>query len=268
MGKRTAITDARARAFTARPGREAVLWDGVVSGLGLRARASGRKTWIVHRRIGNAVVKRTLAAADTMPVEDARRAARMLIAEAEAGDGAPVSVPTMETFGPAFLADCAERWKPTTRAAHADNMQRFILPALGNQRVDAITARDVRSWFDDLSVTRAGTANRSLAVLSSLLKHAKDLGLRSEGSNPCRGLRRRKTNFKAHYLSDAEFAALGWALARVEDRFPVAVGRSVSPISPCPQAKRQTTELGRFSADSRGTPTAKYLHDRKPRKHQ
>ena len=77
-----------------------------------------------------------------------------------------------------------------------------------SERVDAITARDVRSWFDDLSVTRAGTANRSLAVLSSLLKHAKDLGLRSEGiSNPCRGLRRRKTNFKAHYLSDAEFAA-------------------------------------------------------------
>ena len=71
MGKRTAITDARARAFTAPPGREAVLWDGVVTGLGLRARASGRKTWFVHRRIGNEVVKRTLAAADTMPVEDA-----------------------------------------------------------------------------------------------------------------------------------------------------------------------------------------------------
>ena len=129
----------------------------------------------------------------------------------------------MGTFGPAFLSDCAERWKPTTRATHADNMQRFILPAFGNRSVDAITARDVRSWFDELSVTKAGTANRSLAVLSSLMKHAEDLGLRPEGSNPCRGLRRRKTGFKAHYLTDAEFAALGWALTRVEDRFPVAV---------------------------------------------
>ena len=129
----------------------------------------------------------------------------------------------MGTFGPAFLSDCAERWKPTTRATHADNMQRFILPAFGNRSVDAITARDVRSWFDELSVTKAGTANRSLAVLSSLMKHAEDLGLRPEGSNPCRGLRRRKTGFKAHYLTDAEFAALGWALTRVEYRFPVAV---------------------------------------------
>ena len=49
------------------------------------------------------------------------------------------------------------------------------------------------------------------------------MGCSPEGSNPCRGLRRRKTGFKAYYLSDAEFAALGWALARVQDQFPVAV---------------------------------------------
>ena len=222
MGTRKAITDARARAFKAPPGREAVLWDGVVSGLGLRALPSGRKTWFVHRRVGNGVVKRTLSAADAMSVEDARRVARALIEEAESGDSAPASVPTMHTFGTAFLADCAGRWKPATRAAHAHNMQRYILPAFGNRRVDAITARDVRNWFDELSVTRAGSANRSLAVLSSLMKHAEDLGLRPERSNPCRGLRRRKTGFKAHYLTDAEFAALGRALAEVEGEYSVA----------------------------------------------
>ena len=209
MGKRTAITDARVRAFTASPRRETVLWNGVVSGLGVRARANGRKTWIVQGRIGDALVKRTLSAAEAMTVEDARCAARALIAETECGDGAALSVPTMQTFGPTFLPDCAERWKPTTRVGHAHCMQRFILPALGSRRVDAITACNVRSWFDELTVTRAGTANRSLAVLSSLMKHAEDVGLRPEGSNPCRGLRRRKTGFKAHYLSDAEFAALG-----------------------------------------------------------
>ena len=223
MGKRAAITEARARAFTAPPGREAVLWDGVVTGLGLRALPSGRKTWIVHRRVGNGAVKRTLSASDAMSVEDARRTARALIEDAEGGDGAPVSVPTMRTFGPAFLADCTGRWKPKTREAHAHNMRRFILPTFGDRRVDAITARDVRSWFDDLSVKQAGTANRSLAVLSSLMKHAEDLGLRPEGSNPCRGLRRRKSGFEALYLTDAEFAALGRALGQIEDEHPVEV---------------------------------------------
>ena len=200
-----------------------MLWDGDVAGLGLRALPSGRKTWFVQRRVTGMVLKRTLSTTDAMTVEEARCAARVLIGEAEGSDGAPASVPTMRTFGPTFLADCAERWKPKTREAHAHNVQRFILPKFGNQRVDAITARDVRSWFDDLSATQAGSANRSLAVLSSLMKHAEDLGLRPEGSNPCRGLRRRKTGFTAHYLNDAEFAALGQALEEVEDRFPVAV---------------------------------------------
>ena len=102
-------------------------------------------------------------------------------------------------------------------------MNRYILPAFGDRRVDAIGAKDVRNWFDDLSATRAGSANRSLAVLSSMMKHAEALGLRREDSNPCKGLRRRKTGFEAHYLTDDEFAALGRALDDAEADHPVAV---------------------------------------------
>ena len=154
MGKRTAIIDARVRAFTASPRREAVLWDGVVSGLGVRARASGRKTWIVQRRIGDALVKRTLSAAEAMTVEHARCAARALIADAECGDGAALSVPTMQSFGPTFLADCAERWRagdqdsaralhaaihpacvwqPTHRCDHGARRAELVRRAVGNQ---------------------------------------------------------------------------------------------------------------------------------------
>ena len=182
----------------------------------------GRRTWIVHRRCNGSVIRRTLGTLDALTVEDARHAARVLIADAEA-DSAPATVPTIRAFGPAFLADCAERWKPATRRAHADGMSRFILPAFGDRRVDAVSAKDVRNWFDDLSVTRAGSANRALAVLSSLMKHAETLGLRPEDSNPCRGLRRRKTGFEAHYLTDDEFAALGRALDDAEADHPVAV---------------------------------------------
>ena len=55
------------------------------------------------------------------------------------------------------------------------------------------------------------------------MKHAETLGLRPEDSNPCRGLRRRKTGFEAHYLTDDEFAALGRALDGAEADHPVAV---------------------------------------------
>ena len=165
MTNRTKITEARARAFVPANGREAVLWDSIAPGLGLRVRPNGRKTWIVHRRCNGSVVRRTLGGLDALTVEDARR-------------------------------------------AHADGVKRLILPAFGDRRVDAVTAKDVRNWFDDLSGTRAGSANRTLAVLSSMMKHAEALGLRRED----KGLRRRKTGFEAHYLTDDEFAALGRAL--------------------------------------------------------
>ena len=222
MANKTKITMAAARAFTPADTREAVLWDSAAPGLGLRVRPNGRKTWIVHRRCNGAVIKRTLGMLDSLTVEDARRAARALLAGTQA-DRAPATVPTMRTFGPVFLADCAERWKPATRRAHADGMHRHILPAFGNRLVDAVTAKDVRNWFDDLSVARAGSANRALAVLSSMMRHAEALGLRREDSNPCRGLRRRKTGFEAHYLTDDEFAALGRALDHAEADSPVAV---------------------------------------------
>ena len=106
---------ARARAFAPADGREAVLWDSAAPGLGLRVRANGRKTWIVHRRCNGSVVKRTL---DALTVEDARHAARALISDAET-DGAAAAVPTVQTFAPAFLADCAERWNPATRESYA-----------------------------------------------------------------------------------------------------------------------------------------------------
>ena len=93
----------------------------------------------------------------------------------------------------------------------------------GLHEIRHLTAKDVRNWFDDLSVTRAGSANRALAVLSSMMKHAEALGLRREDSNPCKGLRRRKTGFEAHYLTDDEFAALGRALDGAEAVHPAAV---------------------------------------------
>ena len=114
MANRTKITMAGALAFAAADGREGVLWDSAAPGRGLGAQPNGRKTWIVHRRCNGSVVKRTLGALDALTVEDARHAARALMADAETG-GAAAAVPTVRTFAPAFLADCAERWKPATR---------------------------------------------------------------------------------------------------------------------------------------------------------
>ncbi|MCY4284263.1 MAG: tyrosine-type recombinase/integrase [Thiotrichales bacterium] len=215
------LTDACARDFSPPPGREAVLWDHTMRGLGLRVRPSGRRTWIVHRRIGREVVKRTLGEVESLTVEDARIAAQTLLDDIAAHR--IVIVPRMRTFASTFLADGHPRWKPTTRVSHARNLDGLILPELGARRVDTLTARDVRGWFDALATTRPASANRALAVLSALMQHAEILGLRPQGSNPCQGLRRRTSRFRARYLSADELAALGRALDRVHAAYPTAV---------------------------------------------
>ncbi len=193
MANKTKITETRTPAFVPTDRREAVLWDSAAPWLGLRARVNGRKTWIGHRRCNGSVVKRTLGTLDALTVEDARHAARTLLAETQA-KRAPT---TVRMFASAFLADCAKRWKPATRRSHAGGMDRCILPTFGDRRIDAVTAKDVRNRFDDLSGTSAGSANRKLAVLSSMMNHAEVLGLRREDSNPCRGLRRREDRSEA-----------------------------------------------------------------------
>ena len=39
------------------------------------------------------------------------------------------------------------------RRSHAHNLQNLTPPAFGTRRVDAMSAREVRSWFADLAVT-------------------------------------------------------------------------------------------------------------------
>ena len=114
-------------------GREAVLWDSLAPGFGLRVRPNGRKTWIAHRWCAGAVVIKKLGTLDALRVEDACHAGCALLAGAKAG-----AVPTMRRFAPSFLADCAERWKRATRATYAHIVRRWILPTFGGRRDDAI----------------------------------------------------------------------------------------------------------------------------------
>ena len=86
----------------------------------------------------------------------------------------------------------------------------------------AISRADVVVWLED-NTSRQRDCRRALSVLSSMLRHAETLGLRPEGSNPCAGLRRRSSQFKARYLSDEEFHRLGLALDQVAVRHPVEV---------------------------------------------
>jgi integrase len=91
-----------------------------------------------------------------------------------------------------------------------------IKPRLGNRKIDDVTRADVVNFHHDLR-DRPYTANRTVAVLSKMFNLAEDWGLRREGSNPARRIRKFREEEKKRYLSDNEQARLGQAMSDALD---------------------------------------------------
>ena len=197
--------------------REKVAWDGVVKGLGLRRRGKGT-SWILQTRIRGRSVKRVIAEG-TLPRPQARARAREALAELLSSvEATPDRLVTVAQFGARFMADKAAGWSARTIDSNRAAVEAEIIPHLGHKRLCDVTRADVITWRDALTCSPA-SKNRHMAVLSGMMRHAELLDLRPPGSNPCKGLRRRKSQFTASYLTRDEFAAVGAALRALETRF-------------------------------------------------
>lgn len=194
-------------------------WDAECPGLGIRLRGStGDGTWVVQWRDRGQSHRRSLGTVHQLSRHDARALALELMGH-KVPSGSP-QAPLIEEFVPRFLADCAGRWRPSTRVSIERLCRRKLLPELGGRRVDEITRADVLMWFDALGKCQ----NWALSVLSSLMIHAEALGHREPNTNPCTGLRRKKTGFKARYPDSDAYRRLGAELKKrpATDRHSVA----------------------------------------------
>ena len=101
-------------------------------------------------------------------------------------------------------------------------LRRQILPVFSGQDIADITRRDVLRWFASLRATPAA-ADRSMPILSVILKEAELMGCRPEGSNPCRGIRRYRRKGRERFLSDEEIRRIAARLSAHEARWPLDV---------------------------------------------
>lgn len=198
-----------------------ILWDDEVPELGLRERGSSA-SWLVNIGPSQAPKHKTLGSARQLTREAARVMARALI-EATASDALPPdSKVKLVAFLETYLIDCRGQWKPSTFRAHETAVRTQIIPALGMTRVCELTSTSVVTWLGKMTQAPA-TRNRALALLSGAMRHAELLGLRPPGSNPCEGLRRRQSSFKAEYLDGPGYAAMEQLLREAEAQHPVPV---------------------------------------------
>ena len=144
------------------------------------------------------------------------------------------------TVAEAAFFRCERIWKPRTAAVNRAYLRNQILPWFHDRPVADITNREVRRWFASLRATPAA-ADRSLPILSTIMRHAEVHGHRPEDSNPCTGLRRYRRRGRERFLTAGEVRRLGAALVAREaaSPFPAAVVRLLL-LTGCRQSEIRT----------------------------
>ncbi|MCY4597347.1 MAG: site-specific integrase [Bryobacterales bacterium] len=188
---------------------------------GFTVAKNGMKTFFVRAPRPVGAPKTILGTASDMTAAEARERAVAAIAaartERETG-------PLFADFADEFMRRQAPRWKPSTRQGNRYLLDRYIVPFFGAMPVAKIARADVRRWFDSMSAIPA-SANRTLPVLSVMMRKAELLDYRPQGSNPCRNMRRYKTAPRERFLSLDELKRLGYVLDQAEDTQAASVIR-------------------------------------------
>ena len=211
------LTDARIRAL--RPRKTAYdIREGKLGGFGVRVLPSGRKRFFVHSQHRGERVWKILGDAATMSVDEARSSAVRALAAIRREENPPRD--PAETLFEAVAETVFERylriWKPGTLHVNRCYLKNQILPRFQGRQVADIDRRDVRDWFASLRVTPVA-ADRSMPVLSVIMREAEAMGLRPQGSNPCLGIRRYRRKGRARFLSDDEMRLLSARLSAHAD---------------------------------------------------
>jgi len=222
-------------------GKDYVHWDGELTGFGVRVRPSGSKAFVAVYRTGgrNTPLRRvTIGAVGKIEADKAREEAKQIIGQAELGKDRAAEkarARAEKTFGMVcdlYLAEGCETKKVTTLATDRGRIERHIKPLLGKKRIGEITRTDVERFMRDVASgktaadekTKArgraiveggkGTATRTVGLLGGIMSFAVARQLRTD--NPVRGVKRYADKKGETFLSAAELAKIGTALARLE----------------------------------------------------
>jgi integrase len=214
-------------------GAEAVLWDSELKGFGIRVQRGGGKSYVLHYRVGTgrgAPLRKLTIGKHGSPwtAETARGEAKRLLGLVAHGNdpvgskAAAKAAPTVSELAERFLAQHAEaKRKASTAREYRRLLDHVALPVIGKRKVADIIRRDIERLHQARGETPT-EANRALACLSTMFNLAERWGLRPDGSNPCRHIEKYPQRRRERFLSPAELARLGEALAAY-DGSPYAV---------------------------------------------
>ena len=220
---KTSLSEARVKALRPRKSTYDIR-DAKLKAFGVRVLPSGAKRFFIHTQHHRERVWKIVGDANTMPVDEARTRAASVLAAIRHGTDTHASSEDMrfDAVAEAVFRRHARVWKPRTLEVNRTYLHRQILPAFAGRPIADITRQDVLRWFASLRTTPFA-ADRSMPVLSVIMKEAELMGYRPERSNPCRGMRRYRRKGRERYLSDDEIERLAARLSAHAARWPLEV---------------------------------------------
>lgn len=203
-----------------------VINDAEFPNLSLISYPSGKRTWhVFYRTSDRRQHNAKIGLFPILGVEEARTRAREWLVDVSRGtDPATVrkgaaAKKTVADLAAWFITHHVDKkLKPTTGAEYQRILDKHILPALGRQKLDAVSRDLVHKLHDKMSGTPR-QANLTMAVLRKMLNEAIRLGWRTNHMNPAYRIRHFKENKRERYLDKDEQRRL-WGILETASANP------------------------------------------------
>jgi integrase len=223
--------------------RDTLYRDSDLAGFALRAKPSGVCTWVVqYRNLAGRTRKLALGKVGVLTPEEARQKARKALGEVSGGADPSADRHAQRkdlTLGELVALYLEEgpadkpKKKASSWATDGSNLRRHAVPLLGRRMAKALRRTDIQKFQRDVTEGKSsaagkgvrkrgrlrvtggpGTARRATVVVAAMLAWAVKGGILEE--NPAEGVELNKLPKRERFLSGAELARLGEALARAE----------------------------------------------------
>tara|TARA_R110002072_G_scaffold46465_3_gene128533 strand:- start:161 stop:1528 length:1368 start_codon:yes stop_codon:yes gene_type:complete len=210
-------------------GRDKDYFDDELKGFGIRVRKSGHKSYFIMNRLNGMLRRFTIGPHGAFTPEKARTEAKKMLGDLAKGRNPSEAKersrnsPTIRKLGERFLEEyCPARLKPTTQREYKRSIELFINPMIGRTSVASLTDTNIIELHQSMS-DKPYQANRTIGVLSIMMKQAEKWGYREKNTNPCYSVEKFKEKGRERFLSGEELQRLGKALSDFETEKPIPV---------------------------------------------
>lgn len=211
------LTDKAVRDAASPPSGNRIIYDEDVKGFGVRITSAGAKAFILNYRASGRERRLTIGSFPDWGVSAARDEAKKLKRLVDQGQD-PMgerherrAAPTVNDLADRFDEEHLSKRRSATQIDYRSILRLYIRPELGAIKVSDIRHSDIEQLHNRLAKTVPYRANRTVSVLSKMLSLAVKWEMRTD--NPARGIERAPEEKRERFLTIAEIARLGDALA-------------------------------------------------------